>query len=91
VGTTPFQNTLIGSVPAYGLLDLMAGISKDNFTVELFATNGLDKRAQTYRFAECTIVEGVQTLIPGTVVCGGKPLATIAVPRTIGIRFSQRF
>jgi hypothetical protein len=49
------------------------------------------KRAQTYRFAECTIVEGVQTLIPGTVVCGGKPLATIAVPRTIGIRFSQRF
>ena len=88
---SPFQNTLIGNVPAYGLLDLMAGISKDNFNLELFATNGLDKRAETYRFAECTIVEGVQTFIPGTVVCGGKPLATIAVPRTIGIRFSQRF
>jgi hypothetical protein len=24
-------------------------------------------------------------------VCGAKPLATIATPRTIGIRFSQSF
>jgi iron complex outermembrane recepter protein len=85
------QNNLIGSVPAYGLLDLMFGINKGNFTAELFASNALDKRAQTYRFAECTIVEGVQTSIPGTTVCGYKPMATIAVPRTIGIRFSQSF
>jgi iron complex outermembrane recepter protein len=88
---SPFQNALIGDVPAYGLLDLTAGISKDNFSVELFASNALDKRAETYRFAECTIVEGVQTSIPGTVVCGNKPLANIAVPRTIGLQFSQRF
>jgi iron complex outermembrane recepter protein len=60
----PYQNNLLGSVPAYGLLDLMFGINKGNFTAELFASNALDKRAQTYRFAECTIVEGVQTFIP---------------------------
>jgi iron complex outermembrane receptor protein len=88
---SPYQNNLIGSVPAYGLLDLMFGVSKRNFTAELFASNALDKRAQTYRFAECTIVEGVQTFIPGTTVCGAKPMATIAMPRTIGIRFSQSF
>jgi iron complex outermembrane receptor protein len=88
---SPFQNTLIGSVPAYGLLDLLVGVNKGNFAAELFASNALDKRAATYRFAECTIVEGVQTLIPGTVVCGNKPVATIAMPRTIGIRFSQSF
>ena len=88
---SPYQNNLIGSVPAYGLLDLMLGVNRGNFTAGLFASNALDKRAQTYRFAECTIVEGVQTLIPGTTVCGAKPMATIAVPRTIGIRFSQSF
>jgi iron complex outermembrane recepter protein len=87
----PFQANLIGDIPAYGLLDLMFGVNKGNFTAELFATNALDKRAETYRFAECTIVEGALSNIAGTVVCGNKPLATIAVPRTIGIRFSQSF
>jgi len=81
----PYQNSLIGAVPAYGLLDLAAGISKGRFTAELFASNALDKRAETYRFSECTIV------LAGTTVCGSKPLATIVVPRTIGIRFSQSF
>ena len=88
---SPYQNNLIGSVPAYGLLDLMFGVNRGNFTAELFASNALDKRAQTYRFAECTIVEGFQTSIPGTTVCGSKPMATIAVPRTIGIRFTKSF
>jgi len=87
----PYQNNLIGNIPAYGLLDVMLGVNRGNFTAELFASNALDKRAQTYRFAECTIVEGVQTFIPGQTVCGYKPLATIATPRTIGIRFSQSF
>ena len=88
---SPYQNNLIGSVPAYGLLDLAAGINKGSFQAELFASNALDKRAQTYRFAECTVVAGLQTGIAGTNVCGGKPMATIATPRTIGIRFSQSF
>ncbi|GAC1452540.1 MAG: TonB-dependent receptor [Steroidobacteraceae bacterium] len=87
----PYQNALIGSAPAYGLLDLMFGINKANFAAELFATNALDKRAETYRFAECTVVGGLQTFIAGVTVCGAKPLATIAAPRTIGVRFSQSF
>jgi outer membrane receptor protein involved in Fe transport len=87
----PYQNNLIGTIPAYGLLDLALGMNKGNFQAELFASNALDKRAQTYRFAECTIVGGVTTAIAGTTVCGAKPMATIAVPRTIGIRFTQSF
>jgi outer membrane receptor protein involved in Fe transport len=82
---------LIGTIPAYGLLDLSFGLNKGNFQLELFASNALDKRAQTYRFAECTIVGGLQTLIGGTTVCGSKPMATIAVPRTLGLRFTQSF
>ena len=88
---SPYQNALIGGVPAYGLLDLMFGISKGNFTAEFFASNALDKRAETTRFAECTVVGGLQTFIAGVTVCGDKPLATIAPPRTLGIRFSQSF
>jgi iron complex outermembrane receptor protein len=88
----PYQNNLIGSVQAYGLLDLAGGINKGNFQAEIFASNALDKRAQTYRFAECTIVGSIGSPgILGTTVCGAKPLATIATPRTIGIRFSQSF
>jgi hypothetical protein len=60
------------------------GSARGSFTAELFASNALDKRAETYRFSECTIV------LAGTTVCG-RPLASIVVPRTIGIRFSQSF
>jgi outer membrane receptor protein involved in Fe transport len=88
---SPYQNALIGAVPAYGLLDLMLGINKGNSTIEFFASNALDKRAETTRFAECTVVGGLQTFIAGVTVCGDKPLATIATPRTLGIRFSQSF
>src|SRR4029077_16323553 len=88
---SPYQNGLIGTVPAYGLLDLALGVNKGSFQAEVFAGNALDKRAQTYRFSECTIVGGSQTFIPGVTVCGGKPMATITTPRTIGIRFSQTF
>jgi iron complex outermembrane recepter protein len=86
---SPYQNSLIGNVPAYGLLDLAAGINRGTFQAEVFASNALDKRAQTYRFAECTIVGSGN--IAGVNVCGDKPMATIATPRTIGIRFSQTF
>jgi len=82
---SPYENQLIGSVPAYGTLDLLAGIAKGNLTAELYAANALDRRAQTTRFAECTIQ------LAGTPICGDKPLAIITVPRTLGIRFGQRF
>jgi outer membrane receptor protein involved in Fe transport len=88
---SPYQNNLIGTVPAYGLLDLALGVNKGSFQAEVFATNALDKRAETYRFSECTIVGGSGTFIPGVNVCGAKPMATITTPRTIGIRFSQTF
>ncbi len=88
----PYQNNLIGSVAAYGLLDLMLGVNKGNFSAELYASNALDKRAETTRFAECAVVGGLLSPpIAGITVCGAKPLATIAMPRTIGVRFSQSF
>ena len=87
---SPYQNSLIGNVPAYGLLDLALGVNKGSFQAELFASNALDKRAQTYRFAECTIVSS-GSIQANNSICGSKPMATIVTPRTIGIRFSQTF
>ena len=40
---------------------------------------------------ECTIVARYNTSIARNTICASKPLATIATPRTIGIRFSQTF
>jgi iron complex outermembrane recepter protein len=87
---SPIQNGMVGKVPAYGLLDLAVGANKGNFQAELFAANALDKRAQTYRFAECTIASGASDG-PNGALCGLKPMASIVTPRTIGIRFSQSF
>ncbi len=81
----PYDNLLVGTQPAYGLLDVLAGVARGNFTAEIFANNVLDRRAEVYRFAECTIQLG------GTPICGQKPLAVIGTPRTVGIRFGQRF
>jgi iron complex outermembrane recepter protein len=81
----PFDDSLVGDQSAYGVLDVLAGVARGNFTLEVFANNVLDKRADTYRFAECTVQ------LAGNPVCGLKPLAIINTPRTIGIRFGQRF
>ncbi len=86
----PIQNGMVGTVPAYGLLDLAIGLNKSNFQAELFAANALDKRAETYRFAECTITSTASDG-PNGALCGLKPMASIVTPRTIGIRFSQTF
>lgn len=81
----PYDNSLVGDQPAYGLLDALAGIARGNFTAEIFANNALDRRAEVYRFAECTVQ------LAGKPICGQKPLAVISTPRTFGIRFEQRF
>jgi len=88
---TPAANALIGSQPAYGIFDLAGGFSRGNFSAELFVDNLFDKRAEVYRFAECTIF-GVSTgFFPGKPICALKPLANINTPRMFGLRFGQRF
>jgi outer membrane receptor protein involved in Fe transport len=71
----------LGQQSAYGLANFSAGIEKDNWTAELLVKNAFDRRASTYRYAECT-----------TTTCA--PFAVynvIAPPRLIGLQWSQRF
>ena len=70
---------ILGMMPAYGILDLAAGTSLDNFNVELYCSNCGDKRAQLSRFTNTNPLADNQVyILPAT-------------PRTIGIKFSQRF
>jgi outer membrane receptor protein involved in Fe transport len=87
----PAFNALLGGQPAYSIADFAAGYSTGSFSTELFVDNVFDKRAELYRFSECTIIGGGSTLYPGVPICGQKPLVGIATPRSFGIRFGQRF
>jgi outer membrane receptor protein involved in Fe transport len=88
---SPAANAMIGTQPAYGIFDFAGGLSQGNFSAELFVDNVFDKRAELYRFAECTIFAGSTSLFPGVPICALKPLANINTPRMIGLRFGQRF
>jgi len=70
---------ILGMMPAYGILDLAAGAAINNFNIEMFCSNCGDKRAQLSRFANTNPLADNQVyILPAT-------------PRTIGIKFSQRF
>jgi outer membrane receptor protein involved in Fe transport len=70
---------ILGMMPAYGILDLAAGAAIENFNIELYCANAGDKRAQLSRFANTNPLNDNQVyILPAT-------------PRTVGIKFSQRF
>jgi len=72
------QHTL-GRMPAYALFDLATGMTSGNLSLQLTATNVFDKRAQLTRYVECA-----------TTTCS-QPYVIPAQPRTVGIKFEQKF
>ncbi|MFT4198573.1 MAG: TonB-dependent receptor [Pseudoxanthomonas sp.] len=73
-------NEILGDLPAYTTLDFAAGIARDDWSVDLFLTNALDKRAVLNRFTECS-----------ESICGAQVYTVTNQPRTISVRFSQKF
>jgi iron complex outermembrane receptor protein len=69
----------IGMQPAYGVVDLSSGIERNGMNIQLVVTNVTDKLAQLTRFEQCTIS-----------VCT-QPYAIPIQPRTLTIKFGQRF
>ena len=75
------QRDILGKEPAYTIVDFAAGLARDSYTVELFVNNAFDKRAQLDRWAQCDAT-----------VCGTEgTYITPTMPRTIGLRFGQKF
>ncbi|MHB8727380.1 MAG: TonB-dependent receptor [Casimicrobiaceae bacterium] len=81
--TTPLLRLIdqqtIGDMPAYALFDLSGGLQKNGLTTQLYVSNVADKRAQLTRFVECT-----------TTTCN-QPYIIPTQPRTVGIKFGQKF
>ncbi len=73
-------NAILGDQPSYEIIDLSAGMSKDNYSFELFVNNVADERTVLYRYVQCA-----------ESVCGAQPYVNTTPPRTIGLKFTQRF
>ena len=73
----PAVNDIVGSLQSYGMLDLSGGVEKGNMNIQLFITNATDERAQFSRF-----VQSASAL---------QPYIIPATPRTIGLKFGQKF
>jgi iron complex outermembrane receptor protein len=72
---------IVGKQPAYALADFAVGIGPSSYHVELFVDNAFDRLAQFSRYTEC-----------GIDACGSFGTYVIpAQPRTIGLRFGQKF
>jgi iron complex outermembrane recepter protein len=73
------NSQVIGMQRAFGLMDLTAGLERDNMHVQFLVTNVADRRAQLTRFVQCTVN-----------VCE-QPYIIPARPRTFAIQFGQKF
>jgi iron complex outermembrane receptor protein len=73
------ERGILGKVDAYTLVDLSAGMTKGPYSLELFINNAFDAKAEQSRTAEAAVA--LQPLIYGYA----------SRPRTIGIKFGQKF
>jgi iron complex outermembrane recepter protein len=74
------ERGILGQNPAYTVVNFSAGIARDNWAVDLALENAFDERAQLYRYGQCT---------PG--VCGPQTYIIPNRPRTIALKFGQKF
>jgi outer membrane receptor protein involved in Fe transport len=76
------EQALMGTIDAYTLADLSAGVERDGLRFSVYVNNLTDELAEFYRYAECA-----------TSVCAsnGQTYSVIAQPRTFGIRVGQSF
>ncbi len=76
-----------GKLPAYTTLDATIGARRGNLTAELYVRNITDSRGQQSRAARCNI----NVCGPSAADPVGEIYRIYIQPRTVGIRFGQRF
>ncbi len=74
------ERGVLGPMPEYTMFNFSTGVDRDNWSLELAIDNAFDERAETYRYSECTA---------GT--CGPETYVIPVRPRTISLRFAQKF
>lgn len=72
---------IFGEQPSYTVADFTAGFDLNSISMEVFVNNAFDERARVFTFAACA-----------NDVCGpNNPYVTVNQPRTVGLRFGQKF
>jgi iron complex outermembrane receptor protein len=71
---------VLGKQAGYITTDLSAGMGRDSWTFSAYVVNLNDSRASLTRSTEC--VESV---------CGAEVYSVPLRPRTIGVKFGQKF
>jgi outer membrane receptor protein involved in Fe transport len=90
----PSERAYLVDQRAYAIADFSAGIDNGGWTLSLFLNNAFDKRADEYRFAQCPIFQpgtGGSAPFSAVLVCGSKTYIQTNMPRTVGIKFGQKF
>jgi iron complex outermembrane receptor protein len=76
----PAEAEVLGPQDAYSLVDLAFGVEKESWSAVLFVDNAFDERASLYRYSECDVA-----------ICGGIVYGVQLRPRTVGLKFAQKF
>jgi iron complex outermembrane recepter protein len=90
----PNERLYLKDQRGYAIADLSAGISRNGWSLGLYVDNALDKRADIYNFVQCPVFQpgsGGSTDFSSVVVCGNRTYTQTNMPRTIGIKFGQKF
>lgn len=75
----PEEEAILGRNRAYQLVDFSAGVETERFHAEFYIDNAFDERADIARTTQCDAK-----------ICA-RPYIITNQPRTIGIRFGQKF
>jgi iron complex outermembrane receptor protein len=73
------QRTALGVQPGFTTTDFSFGAEHNNYNLELFITNLFDVRGQIFRYSTCGSCSSVANY------------AVPTQPRTVGVRFGQKF
>jgi outer membrane receptor protein involved in Fe transport len=75
------EREILGAMPSYTITDFTGGFGNNSWQLELFILNAFDERAELYKFAQCA-----------ETICGvGQTYSVTNPPRTVGLKFSQKF
>lgn len=75
------KRAVLGEIPDYTIANFSAGIGSGSWTLDFFINNAFDEEGQVDRWAQCDAL-----------ICGENgTYITPTAPRTMGIKFGQRF
>ena len=75
-----FERSILGKLPSYTTFDFSFGVARGNWHMELYAVNLFDERGQVTRYTQCA-----------EAVCGDNTYYVPIKPRTVGLKFGQKF